>query len=142
MNPRLGGLLAVIAVALGAWLWGWRGAALAASVTVFWMLLQFSRALRAMRHAASAPVGHIDSAVMLNARLRPGLSLVQVVALTRSLGVRVGEAPETQTETWAWTDAGGARVTLTMAGARLASWVLTRAADDKAGGESMDAPAA
>ena len=122
MNPRIGWLLAAIAVALGSWFWGWRGAVLAASVTVFWMLLQFSRALRAMRHAADAPLGHIDSAVMLNARLRPGLSLVQVVALTHSLGLRVGEDPET----WAWIDAGGARVTLTMAGARLASWTLTR----------------
>ena len=101
------------------WL-GW--ALLGASAVVFWMLLQFSRTLRVMRRAAAAPLGHIDSAVMLNAKLQPGMTLAQVVALTGSLGRRVGESPEA----WAWSDPGGASVTLTLAGARLASWALTR----------------
>jgi hypothetical protein len=104
---------------MNAWL-GW--ALLGTSAVVFWMLLQFSRTLRVMRRAAAAPVGHIGSAVMLNAKLQSGMTLAKVVALTGSLGRRVGEAPEV----WAWTDPGGASVTLTLAGARLASWVLTR----------------
>jgi hypothetical protein len=95
---------------------------LAGGAALFALLLQFSRTLRAMRRAAAAPVGHIASAVMLHAKLRPGMTLAQVVALTRSLGRRVGEAPEA----WAWTDPGGACVTLTLSGARLASWALTR----------------
>jgi len=104
---------------MNSWL-GW--ALLVASAAVFWMLLQFGRTLRAMRRAAAAPVGHIGSAVMLNARLHSGMTLAQVVALTGSLGRRVGDAPEA----WAWSDPGGASVTLRLAGARLASWVLTR----------------
>ena len=42
-----------------------------------------------MRNAGSAPVGHVDSAVMLNAKLREGLQMLQVLALTKSLGRRV-----------------------------------------------------
>ncbi len=58
-------------------------------MVVFWLLLQFSRALRAVREAARAPVGSVRSAVMLNARLKAGMTMAQVLALTRSLGVRV-----------------------------------------------------
>ncbi|HEX3138514.1 MAG TPA: hypothetical protein VHQ87_00580, partial [Rhizobacter sp.] len=100
MNPIVGWGLAVVAVA-GGWLsYGWQGVVMAVSVIVFWLLLQFSRALRAMKNAAQAPKGHVPSAVMFNAKLRPGMTLMQVIALTKSLGERVGETPET----WAWAD--------------------------------------
>jgi hypothetical protein len=81
-------------------------------VTVFWLLLQFNRAVRVMRGASGAPVGHVPSAVMLNAKLQPGWTLLQVIRLTRSLGRRVSEAPEV----WAWTDPGGIEVRVTLAG--------------------------
>jgi hypothetical protein len=122
MNPWLGWSFAAVAVALAWARFGWTGAALATSVAVFWALLQFSRALRAMRVAAAAPVGHIDSAVMLNARLRPGLRLVEILALTRSLGRRVGESPEV----WSWTDPGGASVEVELRAGRLARAGLRR----------------
>ena len=73
---------------------------------MFWLLLQFSRALRVMRLAAQAPVGQVASAVMLHAALRDGMRLMEVITLTRSLGRKVGDAPET----FAWRDASGAAV--------------------------------
>jgi hypothetical protein len=44
---------------------------LAVTVVVFWLLLQFSRALRVMRRPPARPVGTVPNAVMLHARLRP-----------------------------------------------------------------------
>jgi hypothetical protein len=70
-EPALGWLLAVAAVAVG-WLgYGWKGVVLAVTVVVFWLLLQFSRALRVMRAGRRRPVGTVPNAVMLHARLRP-----------------------------------------------------------------------
>ena len=124
MNPVFGWTLAVVAVAL-AWVqFGWRGAVLAVSVVVFWLLLQLTRTLRAMREAGGAPVGHVGSAVMLQARLRRGLTLLQVIQLTRSLGERVGEGDDP--ERWRWTDPGGVSVTLSLRRGRLAEWTLSR----------------
>jgi hypothetical protein len=51
-------------------------------------------------------VGHVDNAVMLQARLKPGMLLMDILLLTRSLGQKVADEPET----WVWTDAGGDRV--------------------------------
>ena len=45
MDSRWGWALAVVGMALGYALWGWQGVVLALSVMVFWLLLQFSRAL-------------------------------------------------------------------------------------------------
>ena len=73
MNPVLGWGLAVAAVVAGWFGYGWPGVLLAVSVVVFWLLLQFSRVLRVMRMAAGRPLGVIDNAVMLNAKLRPGM---------------------------------------------------------------------
>lgn len=122
MNPIVGWGLAVVAVAAGWLSYGWQGVVMAVSVIVFWLLLQFSRAMRAMKNAASAPKGRVDSAVMLNAQLKVGMTLMQVITLTKSLGERVNETPET----WAWADDGSSRVTLVFDGAKLHSWQLTR----------------
>jgi len=122
MNPIVGWGLAVVAVAMGWQAYGWQGVVMAVSLIVFWLLLQFSRAMRAMKNAAAAPKGHVGSAVMINAKLRTGMTLMQVIALTQSLGDRVSETPET----WAWGDDGNSRVTLVFEGAKLKSWQLTR----------------
>ena len=122
MNPRWGWGLAALAVAVGFWGYGWPGVALAFSVIVFWLLLQFSRSLRVMKDAGSAPIGRVPSAVMLHARLKRGLTLLQVVAMTRSLGREVAKSPET----WAWGDDSGAVAELVFEGARLERWVLRR----------------
>ena len=120
----VGWALAVVAVAVGYTSYGWPGVALAVSVIAFWLLLQFSRALRVMRSAAGRPVGHVDSAVMLQSRLHAGMSLAQVIKLTRSLGEKRGDAPES----YAWRDAGGDEVIVEMKDGRLSRFQLQRVA--------------
>ncbi|HVO09006.1 MAG TPA: hypothetical protein VMT83_19630 [Burkholderiaceae bacterium] len=128
MNVVVGWLLAAFAVALGYVQWGWPGVALAVTLIVFWLLLQFSRALRVLRAAGRAPVGHVDSAVMLNATLQQGQRLPQILALTRSLGVPCGRGGADH-EVFEWHDAGGDAVRVELVGGRLARWQLLRAAD-------------
>jgi len=125
MNPIFGWALAAVAVAAGWQGYGWPGVALAVSVIAFWLLMQFNRSLRVLRNAGSAPIGHIDSAVMLNAKLQAGMPMIKVVALTKSLGRRVSEEPER----WAWSDPGGSEVVLSFDKGICKSWVLNRPAD-------------
>ena len=122
MDAKLGWTLAVLATAAGYWAYGWPGVALTVSVVVFWLLLQFSRALRVMRLAAQAPVGTVPSAVMLHSKLNIGMRLTEVVVITHSLGRQVRDEPET----FAWRDGSGAEVKIEFVGGRCQSWQLTR----------------
>ena len=124
MSVVAGWLLAGAALAMGYWQWGWPGVALAATLIVFWLLLQFSRALRVLRNAGRAPLGHVDSAVMLHARLQQGQRLPQILALTRSLGIKRDDDPEV----FEWRDAGGDAVRVELVDGKLARWELQRAA--------------
>ena len=94
MNPLVGWGLALAALVAGWFSYGWSGLALAFTVIVFWLLIQFNRSVRVMRDAAEAPIGHVPSAVMLHAKLRVGLPMLQIVRLTKSLGKRLSESPE------------------------------------------------
>jgi hypothetical protein len=123
MASAIGWTLTAAAIAAGFFGWGWRGVVLALTVIAFWLLLQFSRALRVLRGAASAPVGHVDSAVMLHAKLRPGLRLHDVIAITRSLGHKLDD----RRETYVWRDGGGDEVELEFNGGRCTRWRLRRA---------------
>lgn len=121
----------ILAGFLAGWFaYGWPGLILAISVTVFWLLLQFSRVMRLLQRAGSVPVGQIASAVMFAARLRKGLKLMDVIALAGSLGASVS----TQPEIWRWSDADGFSVELLLERGRCVSWTLTRpdAPDDAA----------
>jgi len=130
MNPIVGWGLAVIAVAAGWKVYGWQGVVMAVSVVVFWLLIQFSRALRVMKNAGEAPVGHVGSTVMLNSKLSAGLTMMQVVTMTRSLGRKVVvPGAEPQADTWAWADDGGSEVTLEFKRGKLATWTLVRPVD-------------
>ena len=122
MSAKLGWALAVLALAAGYLGDGWRGLLLALTVIAFWLLLQFSRALRVMRLAARAPVGHVPSAVMLHARLHAGMQMMNVVKLTRSLGRKLRDEPDT----FAWRDESGAEVEVEFADGRCRTWRLTR----------------
>lgn len=126
MNPVLGWGLAVLAVALGYASYGWPGVALGVSMVAFWLLLQFSRSLRVLRQAAGRPVGSIDSAVMLHTRLGVGMRLLEILPLTRSLGHKVADEPET----YVWTDAGGDRVRVELRAGRCTRFALERADAD------------
>ena len=127
LNVFIGWLLAAAALALGYLQWGWPGVALAVTLVVFWLLLQFSRALRVLRKAGRAPVGQIDNAVMLQARLQRGQRLPQILALTRSLGIKRDDDPEI----FEWRDAGGDAVRIELVDGKLTRWELQRA--DSAG---------
>jgi hypothetical protein len=105
--------------------YGWPGVAAAAGALVMWMLLHFTRMLQILRRAANRPVGYVDSAVMLNAKLRKGASLLHVMAMTRSLGEAL--TPEgSQPEQFRWTDSGQSHVTCLFADGKLQQWELFR----------------
>lgn len=117
---------AILAAAVFAWQrMGWPGVALVFSAVVFWALLHFNRMLQVFKRAANRPVGYVDNAVMLNAKLRPGVNLLHILALTRALGERLS-APDVQPEVFRWTDGGGSHVTCTLQGGKLAAYVLWR----------------
>src|SRR5690349_3923004 len=122
MNPLLGWALAALCVGIAWQRYGWQGALFALSVVVFWLLLQFNRSVRVMKNAADSPVGSVDSAVMLNAKLTRGMTMLQVLTLTHALGRKLGDAPEQ----WHWADASGAAVTVVLRDGRVERWTLTR----------------
>jgi hypothetical protein len=63
---------------------------------------------------------------MFNAWLRRGLTMLQVVTKTKSLGRKVGAGEDD----WAWTDAGGSSVSLHFERGRLVRWQLERPGED------------
>jgi hypothetical protein len=137
MNANLGWALAVVGIAAGYMAYGWPGVAMAVSVTVFWLLLQFSRAMRVMRIAGQAPVGRVPSAVMLHAKLKKGHRLMDVILITKSLGQRLSDDPET----FCWSDDSDARVTVVLRQGRVTEWALQRPAEAQAaGGPSAPSP--
>ncbi len=138
MNSLLGWTLAVIGTALGYHHYGWPGVALCVSVVVFWLLLQFSKALRIMRLAGRSPVGVVPSAVMLHAKLHKGMSLMQIILHTRSLGAKVSELPEV----WRWSDGSGASVDVTLVNGRCSGWSLDRSLEPEAVLSAGQVPAA
>ena len=121
--------VAVIVMTIGAWrAMGWPGIALAAGGVVMWILLHFTRLMTILKKAANRPVGHVGSAVMLNAKLKKGATLMHVIAMTRSLG-RLQSPKDVQPEIFAWTDAGESTVTCTFVGGKLTEWQLQRPAE-------------
>ena len=125
MNARLGWLLAAL-FAFAAWrAYGLAGLAFAASAIVFWLLLQFNRAVRVMKNAGASPVGHVASAVMFHAGLRRGMTMLQIVTRTKSLGRKL----EGSDDDWRWSDDGGASVVLHFERGRLARWQIERRAE-------------
>ena len=134
MNPIAGWVLVVLALGVGWWQYGVKGLVFSFTLIVFWLMLQFNRSMRILRKAAEQPVGSIGSAVMLNAKLRPRMQMLEVLTLARSLGRRVDPAND---EVLAWTDAGGSEVVVTFEGGRAARWELLRpeaAPDETPGG--------
>ena len=105
--------------------YGWQGILVVVSFLVFGILLHFSRMMQVLKRAANRPIGHVDSAVMLNAKLKPGVTLMHVVAMTRSLGLLTSFKDE-QPEVFAWKDGGESVVTCTFVGGKLAHHVLVR----------------
>jgi hypothetical protein len=107
---------------------GWAGIAMVGGGVVMWALLHFTRMLTVLKRATDRPKGWVDSAVMLNAKLRPGVNLLHIMALTRSLGERLSE-DGVDPEVFRWTDGGGSSVTCQLVGGKLTSWEMQRPAD-------------
>ena len=135
---------AVLLVALAYNAYSWTGVAMVASGMVMWVLLHFTRMMKVMTNAANRPKGYVGSAVMLNAKLKQGATLLHVVAMTKSLGEPLSE-PNQQPELFRWTDGGLSHVTCEFAGGKLVKWALVRpesapdSAADSAPDETPDA---
>jgi hypothetical protein len=130
-HPAFSWALALAAFVVGYVGYGWPGVALAFTAVTFWMLLQFSRAVRVLRTAGSNPIGQVPNAVMLQARLVKGMRLPQVLKVTQSLGRAIplpGDAQPGDVEHYAWTDAGGDEVRVVLRKGRVTEWALHRAA--------------
>ena len=104
---------------------GWPGVAAVVGGLVMWGLLHFTRLMNVMKKAANRPMGYVGSAVMLNARLKPGVNLMHVMAMTHSLGERLS-AENAQPEVYRWTDGTQSHVTCEFANGRLQKWTLER----------------
>ena len=111
--------------------YGWRGLVVVASVLVFGILLHFSRMMQVLKRAANRPIGSVDSAVMLNAKIKSGATLLHVVAMTRSLGL-LKSAKGAQPEVFEWKDGGQSVVTCTFVGGKLSHYELFRPQADVA----------
>jgi hypothetical protein len=133
-------LVGVAAIALAWHRFGWQGVLVVVTALVMWALLHFNRMMQVLKRAADRPVGYVDSAVMLNAKLEPNVTLLHVTAMTRSLGA-LKTVKDEQPEVYRWSDNGQSYVDCTFEGGRLVRWDMVRPneADDVAPSE---APAA
>ena len=122
----------VVGVVLAYRSYSWAGVAGVVSVLVFWILLHFSRMMQVLKRATARPIGYVDSAVMLNAKLKPGATLLHVIAMTRALGA-LQSAKGEQPEVFRWTDGSQSHVTCTFVGGKLSHHELVRP-------EVVDAP--
>ena len=113
--------------------YGFKGLVVSVGVLTMWFLLHWTRTMQVLRRAAERPIGYVASAVMLNAKLKPGVTLLHVVAMTRALG-ELRSVPDVQPETYRWTDSTDSHVTAEFKDGRLVQWVLYRpsVADDVA----------
>lgn len=131
---RVGVPLAGAAIITLAWYrFGWQGVAVVGTAIVMWALLHFNRMMQVLKRAAHRPIGYVDSAVMLNAKLKPGVSLMHVVAMTRALGA-LQTVKDAQPEVYRWADGSMSYVDAEFNGGRLVRWQMTRpqAAEDEA----------
>lgn len=106
---------------------GWKGVAAVGGGILMWLLLHFTRLMTVMRRASQRPIGYVGSAVMLNAKLKPKVNLMHVVAMTRSLGERLSEEGQ-EPEIYRWTDGSESHVTCEFVQGRLVKWSLVRPA--------------
>lgn len=117
--------MAVGLLALSHQAWGLKGVAVAATGLVMWALLHLNRMMAVLKRAADQPKGWVGSAVMLNAKLKKGVNLLHVMALTRSIGERVS-TEDADPEVYRWTDNGGSTVTCEFHQGKLEQWTLWR----------------
>jgi hypothetical protein len=127
-RPLQSALVIMGAVLLLSWAYhryGGIGVAGASGALLMCALVFLSRFIKVMRLAAQRPVGYVDSAVMLNARLKKGVPLLRVIAMTGALG-QAQTAPGQDPELFLWTDGSLSCVECEFADGRLTRWTLLR----------------
>lgn len=123
-----------ILVAISYQKYGWAGVAVISGGILMWMLLHFTRMMAVLKRAANKPLGYVGSAVMLNAKLKKGVNLLHVLAITRSIGFLQTDKDE-QPEIYRWQDNGGSHVTCTFINGKLDQWQLYRPPVEVTGAE-------
>jgi hypothetical protein len=117
------GCVALIVAA--SYFYGWRGLAAATGGLVMWLLMHFNRMIQVLKRARDRPMGYVGSSVMLNAKLKPAMTMLHVVAMTKALGERQSE-PNEQPELYRWTDGTQSHVTCEFQDGKLKKWTLWR----------------
>ena len=115
----------ILLVVAGYRSYGMQGIFGVAGGLVMWALLHYTRLMKVMTRAKNSPIGYVGSAVMLNAKLRTGVNLLHVVAMTRSFGEQLTPA-NTDPESYRWTDGTQSHVTCEFVNGRLVRWALER----------------
>ncbi len=118
-------LASLALIATSFYYYRWQGLAISTGVLVMWMLMHFNRMLQVLKRAANLPIGYVGSAVMLNAKLRSGFTLLHVVAMTKSLG-DLQSPKDTQPEIYRWTDGSQSSLTAEFMDGKLKKWTLQR----------------
>ncbi|THU01467.1 glycerate kinase [Lampropedia puyangensis] len=104
---------------------GWAGFMLVLGAVVFFILLHLTRVMKILKVASGTPKGRISSAIMLNSKLKQGMTLLQVVQLTRAIGEVQGD-PNAPQVCHRWTDPGGAWVDAVFVNSKLQNWQFGR----------------
>lgn len=115
----------ILLVAMSYRAYGLGGVAVALGGVVMWVLMHYTRLMQVLKRANNNPIGYVGSAVMLNAKLRPGVAMLHVLALTRALGEQLSPKDE-QPEIFRWTDGSKSHVTAEFLNGRLVKWTLYR----------------
>ena len=121
-------LIPVAAILLLSWAWqsdGWEGVSLALTGFVMWLLMHFTNMMLVLRRARNRPMGYVDSAVMFQSKLKEGMPMLHVLALSRSLGA-LQSPPGQQPEVFLWKDSNDNRVTAVFVAGKLESWIFKR----------------
>ena len=92
---------------------------------VMWLLLHFTNLIVIMRRARNNPVGYVSSAVMFQSKLKEGMTHLNVIGLSRSLGERLS-SEGAEPEIFLWKDSNDNRVTVTFVSGKVQSWEFKR----------------
>jgi hypothetical protein len=134
-------LASLALIAASFYYYRWQGLAISTGVLVMWMLMHFNRMLQVLKRAANLPIGYVGSAVMLNAKLQSGFTLLHVVAMTKSLG-DLQSPKDTQPEIYRWTDGSQSSLTAEFMDGKLKKWTLQRPVQaEETANEPMATPA-
>ena len=118
--------LVCLALLYAGWTSGrWMGLAFAAGAMVMAALLLVNRMMAVLKRASKSPKGYVGSAVMLNAKLKKGVNLMHVMAMTNSIGEALSEEGQ-DPEFFRWTDDSGSSVTCEFLHGKLTKWSLER----------------